>query len=90
MKEVDVIKTYFETMKKQPLQSCDKEQLVDITSIRVNKSESKEKRLFDFIRRIKNPYLFKVGDVAVHVVFNDDGPTFQEQFENLIESNLGK
>lgn len=67
-----------------------KGELVDITTIKINKSETKENKIIQFIEQIKNPYAFKVDGITVHVTFKKEGPSFQEIFEDLVKTNLGK
>ena len=59
--------------------------LVDINDISVNKDLPKPERIKEYIRQIKNPYCFRIGNVAVKVVYNDEGPTFQQNLIDLIK-----
>ena len=63
-------------------EDCD---LVDIKSIKINPSKPVPEKIIDFVRQIKNPYFFKVGDVAVKVNFNNDGASFEEKFQNYLK-----
>lgn len=63
-------------------EDCD---LVDIKSIKINQSKPVQEKIIDFVRQIKNPYFFKVGDVAVKVNFNNDGASFEEKFQNYLK-----
>ncbi len=73
---------------KESILNCNKEDLIDITTISIDRSLSKEERVLEFMGKIKNPYLFKVGDIAVKVVFNEGGLSFQELFEDLVKKHL--
>ena len=75
--------------KEDPLLACDKSRLVDITTIQIDTDKPKARRMEEFVRQIKNPYLFKVGDVIVKVSFQKDGATLQKAFESLVMENLG-
>lgn len=75
--------------KEDPLLVCDKSRLVDITAIQIDTDKPKARRMEEFVRQIKNPYLFKVGDVIVKVSFRKDGATLQKAFESLVMENLG-
>ena len=66
------------------------DELVDITTIRICRSESKQEKMIKFIEQIRNPYVFKVGGLTVYVKFKNDGPSFQEIIEDLVKTNLGK
>lgn len=51
---------------------CDKAALADLNSIRVNTEGSSAERVLDFAEQVKNPYLFKVGNIAVSVIYCGD------------------
>lgn len=59
-------------LKKVDIESCDKDQLIDINNVKVDRSGTLEQRLDSFLTQIKNPYLFKVGDIAVKVEFGSN------------------
>ena len=79
-----------ESMKHISIKECDKEQLVDLSSIEIDVERSKQERMLDYLRQVKNPYYFKVGDVAVRLVFDEGGRSFQECMEELVQANIGK
>ena len=79
-----------ESMKQISIKECDKEQLVDLLSIAIDVERSKQERMLDYLRQVKNPYYFKVGDVAVRLVFDEGGRSFQECMEELVQANIGK
>jgi len=84
------LKKVIENMKKISIKECDKEQLTDLSSIEIDREKSKEERILDYIYQVKNPYYFKVGDVAVRLVFDEGGRSFQECLEELVQVNIGK
>lgn len=51
----------------QSIIECDKSALVDLRGIRVDNKGSVYERVDSFFTQVNNPYLFKVGDVAVKV-----------------------
>ena len=67
-----------------------KDELVDLNTITIKKDLDKTERIMSFIKEIKNPYLFRIGDVVVKVGFNNSGHSFQEGFEDIVKSNLKK
>lgn len=62
------------------------EELVDIRNVEIDINKPVEEKIMDFIMQIKNPYFFKVGDVAVKVNFDNNGASFQEKFQNFLKS----
>ena len=84
------MKKVIENMKKISIKECDKEQLTDLSSIEIDREKSKQERMMDYLRQVKNPYYFRVGDVAVRLVFDEGGRSFQQCMEELVQANIGK
>jgi hypothetical protein len=77
-------------LSKADIRTCNKDELVDITTIKIDKSKPNVERIIDFIEAVKNPYLFKVGDVAVKLTFAENGESFQKKMENIALAKLSK
>ena len=73
----------FEEMKTIDVRTVDPETLVDVTGIVIDESLSEEERKAEYLRQVKNPYCFRVGDVVVKNVYSNDGVTLQERFEQF-------
>ena len=72
-------------MQKQQISSqTNVEALVDIRDVRVNKALPMEQRISEFVRQIKNPYLFKCGQFTVHVGFTANGISLEECIAGLL------
>ena len=54
------------------------QELIDIRDVHVSRDLPREKRIEEYIRQIRNPYLFKCGEITVHVSFAPNGPTLEE------------
>lgn len=76
-KEMDALKSV-------DVRTVDKETLVDIREIPVEQGMPIEERVRDFIGKVKNPYCFRVGNVAVKAVFSENGGSFGERFERML------
>jgi len=70
-----------EEMKSVDVRTVDRDSLVDVTQIHIDESLTKEERLKEFVRQVKNPYCFRVGDVVVKNVYSGDGVSLKERFE---------
>ena len=46
-----------------------KDSLADLRDIKIDAAKPLQDRMNDFLGQVKNPYLFKVGDVGVKVSF---------------------
>jgi len=72
-----------EEMKNVDVRTVDPETLVDITTIEIDESLSKEERVAEFLRQVKNPYCFRVGKMVVKNVYSNDGVSLRERFEQF-------
>lgn len=61
------------------------DELVDISSVVVNKELPKEERIADFIRQIKDPYNFRCGKYVVKISFTENGQTLEDCIKSLIK-----
>lgn len=73
-------------MKDTDIRTVDKNQLVDLNSVVIDESKPVEDRILSFIQQIRNPYCFRVGDVVVKLVYKENGPTFQQNLEDMLMS----
>lgn len=67
------------------IEGIDKSQLVDLRDVKIDQRLTKENRIKSYIKQIKNPYLFKVGDTAVRIRFTESGPSFEEKLLGIIK-----
>ena len=51
---------------------CSKDSLVDLHDVKIDPSKSVADKMNDYFEQIKNPYLFKVGDIRVKVSFGGE------------------
>jgi hypothetical protein len=59
-------------------------ELVDIRTVSVDTALSRQERIIEFIRQIKNPHKFKCGDFIVTACFSKDGLSLEECLEQII------
>lgn len=60
------------------------EELVDITKIRIDRDRTVEQKKEQYLRKVGNPYLVKVGDTMVKIRFANNGVSFEDAFESLL------
>lgn len=56
----------------EKLKNISLDELVDIRDVKINNKLSKEEKIIDYIRQIKNPYCYKYKNHRVIIVFNKD------------------
>ena len=60
--------------------------LMDISKIRIDKEQPLEKRRQQYLKKVGNPYLVRVGNMKVKVRFTESGVSMEEAFENMLLS----
>ena len=66
------------------------DELVDINDVHINTELPKEEKILDYLRQIKNPYMYKNRGYIVEVEYKEDGKTFEEIFTKIIENIMDK
>ena len=56
-----------EALQSVQLEDAAREELGDLKSVVLGTEQSMEQRLIEFIRQVKNPYLFRVGPMVVKI-----------------------
>ncbi len=58
--------------------------LIDIRDVSVDKNLSKEERVAEFVRQIKDPYCFRCGEFIVHVRFSENSRSLEDCLKQLV------
>lgn len=59
-------------LKNVAIADCSKDGLVDLHDVKIDPSKPVSEKMNDYFEQIKNPYLFKVGDMSVKLSFGGD------------------
>jgi len=76
----------FEAMRSVDVRTVNPASLVDIRDIQVNTALPQRERVLDFIRQVKNPYLYKCGKMVVKVSFAETESTLEDKLESYLLS----
>ena len=60
------------------------EELKDISRIRIDQGGTVEDKKKQYLRKVGNPYLVKVGGTMVKIRFANNGVSFEDAFEGLL------
>ena len=77
------------TMRQTPFGEIDINSLADIQDVKIDTSLPREERMKSYLRQIKNPYLYRCGDVIVRVSFADSGATLLDRLRQYLFSGQG-
>ncbi len=80
-----ISKEELEKMRNTDIRTVDRESLVDIRDIKIDESLGAEEKRREFIRQIKNPYVYKQGEYVVKLSFMDTDATFTDRLKEYIE-----
>lgn len=79
-------KQSLDNMQDIDIRTEDKSNLVDLSKVKIDETLPVPERVASFIQQIGNPYCFRIGNVAVKVVYQSEGPTFQQNMENILRT----
>ena len=65
------------------------EDLIDLKDIKIDENKPINERMRDYLDQIKDPYLFRVGDIVVRVKFAGE-ESLQTKIEEMMRSNLSR
>lgn len=60
------------------------DELVDIRTVSVDKNLPKQERIAEYVRQIKNPYLYKCGEFTIIEKHTEGGPSFEDCLRRLM------
>ena len=72
-----------EEMKAVDIRTVHPEELVDITKLSIDRFLEGDDRKTEFIRQVKNPYCYRVGNIIVKSSYSGDA-TLTERFQELV------
>lgn len=73
-------------MKAVDVRTVDPETLVDIRDVEIDQSLPQDERIKSYVQQIRNPYVFKCGEVIVKTYFAESGPSLDDCLERYLKS----
>jgi hypothetical protein len=58
--------------------------LADISTLKLDNSLPKEKRMDYVLEKLKNPFCFRYGEMGIKLEFNNNAPPIQEVLTNFL------
>jgi len=63
-----------------------KDDVDELSDIKISRKKSKEEKILDFISKTKNPYIFNVNGRLVKLEFTDSGTNAEDAITNIMKS----
>ena len=73
---------YLEKLSKMDLCVIDRQELTELSQVKIDIDLPTKQRLINFLNDIKNPYCFLVGTNAVKIEFSNNGKSLQTLLKN--------
>lgn len=86
MEDFGISRDKLECLRQVEIQTVDPEVLIDLRDIKIDQELTKEQRIAEFISQVKNPYCFKVGNIAIGVSYSDNEASFQQRLEHYLQT----
>ena len=67
------------------IEMVNKNELVDANEITLDYSIPQNQRIDYLLAKLKNPYCFKVGEIAVKIGFNENERSFEDAFLTILK-----
>ena len=67
------------------IETVNKNELVDANEITLDYSIPQNQRIDYLLAKLKNPYCFKVGEIAVKIGFNENERSFEDAFLAILK-----
>lgn len=68
----------------QDFEDVNLDELKDISKIRIDRERTVDEKKKQYLRKVGNPYLVKVGSTMVKIRFANNGVSFEDAFESLL------
>lgn len=66
------------------METVDVQKLSDISTLELDNSLPKEKRMSYVLKKLKNPLCFRYGEMGIKLEFDDNAPPLQEVLTNFL------
>ena len=86
MEQKGTLSDQLRRMAQVDIRTVNPDELVEIEDVKISGDLSKEDRVLDYIRQIKNPYCYKCGNVVVKVEFSDTDLTLEDCMEHYLRN----
>ena len=75
-----------EQLRAVDVRSIDKNDLIDLNQVTIDETKPVPERVAEFMRQIQNPSCFRIGDVVIKVVYKENGPSFQQNMIDMLQT----
>ena len=81
-----ISKSRLKQMKQVDVRTVDRDTLMDIRDVQVDRTLPRGQRFADFLRQIGNPYCYRCGKAVVKISFADTDATLEDRLEHYLKT----
>ena len=70
------------------LELSNNNEIIDISTVKINKRDKKEDKMLSYIKQVKNPYLYKYKGFNVRIHYNNETKLTLEELLKIYIQNL--
>lgn len=84
--EIKALEQKLEKCRHIRLEDVNPDDVDEISDIKIDKRKSSNERIIDFLRKVKNPYIFKVNGKLVKMSFSNTEKTADDCLTNVLKN----
>ena len=88
MTDYEILKMKLEKSKIEEINKINETEIDDVKNLKIDTSVSSNERIIDFIKKVKNPYIIKVGDTIVKMTYNSSNKDALDCIKNIVSENI--
>lgn len=81
-----ISKSKLQQIKQVDVRTVDRDTLMDIRDVQVDRTLPRGQRFADFLRQIGNPYCYRCGKAVVKISFADTDATLEDRLEHYLKT----
>ena len=78
-------KEELQKMEQADIREAEPDALVDISKIEIDRKRPVSERVDDYIQKVGNPFLVRVGEYVVKIGYSDQGGTLNDRMKQYIK-----
>lgn len=78
-------KEELQKMEQADIREAEPDALVDISKIEIDRKKPVSERVDDYIQKVENPFLVRVGEYVVKIGYSDQGGTLNDRMKQYIK-----
>lgn len=87
MTDYEILKMKLEKSKIAEINKINETEIDDVKNLKIDSSVSSNKRIIEFIKKVKNPYVIKVGDTIVKMTYNSNDRNAIDCIKKIVLEN---